>query len=636
MVLAPGVWLRSLAVVALLVVGVASGCKESNPDGGGGAAGSSGGAAGGGGAAGSSGGAAGGGGAAGSDAGTALPAPGPDPNAATRIAQALAKPCGPASTAAAIEALARSGIETYDDESGALIQAVIPPALGLRVTRAQARGMGCEISNHGGTVGAHLDAMVGPLPLPDKSQLPVSALLAAYASTPGPFGTELALALMGPVSTKAHASLIYPSIVVTTFLREVMVPMLAEAPLADWSGPEEPSAAGRHLTDSDPCATISKFLDDLPGAVSKAVTELGPSEGSFWPKVFSAASVVLGIATYATVAAAKTIVQNLPGMNQIRAAMTAVGAAVDLRSMFTQWNLKITPAPPLVHKSVGSTNTGQLVLEITPPEEGFDWPQPVKSCALLLGIPLPNLNGVEGATVEWTTLAGFQAPATEVSKDPVIASNKATFTFKTVTEDAALHAGGGPVKTTAAQVKADVGLPGLAELGGKIASLMGASAASGFIASGASAAAQATGPSTSGAGSVEYHEQGAATIDVSISDGGGSFVMHLVSCAGVHGPYTGSASYSGGGISGSGTPSLSIDPTTKTGPLALSIPFSGACTGTYNVAATGTLGGTPTSPTVTFVGQVTGFINCPGGGGPLNDPFNGTFPVVLGAAPECP
>lgn len=632
MALSPRLWLRLLAAVALLIAALAPGCKQSSPDGGGGGAGAggSGGASGAAGAAGSS------GGSAGSDGGTALPAPLPDANAATRIAQALAKPCGLASTLAAIEALARSGIETYDDESGALIQQVIPPALGLRVTRAQARGMGCEIASHGGTSGAQFDAMVGPLPLPDKSQLPVSALLAAYASTPGPFGTELALALMGKIDTEAHASLVYPSIVVVTFLREVMVPMLAEAPQADWSGPEARGPAGRHFTDADPCAAISKFLDDLPGAVGKAVTELGPSAGSFWPKVFSVASVVASIATYATVAAAKTIVQNVPGMSQIRTAMTAVGAAVDLRSMFTQWTLQITAAPPKVHKSVGSTNTGQLVLTIAPPEAGFDWPQPVKSCALLLDLPLPNLNGVEGASVTWIPLAGFQSPATEVSKDPVVASNQATFTFKTVDEDAALHAGGGPVKTVPAEVKADVGLPGLAALGGKIASLMGASAASSFIAQGASQAAQATGPSTSGASSVEYHEKSAATIDVSITDGGGTFVMHLVSCAGVYGPYAGTATYSGGGISGSGPASLSIDPTTKTGPLSVPISFSGVCTGNYNVAATGTLGGAPTSPTVTFAGQVTGVMNCPGGSGPLSDSFNGTFPVVLGPAPECP
>ena len=623
-------WLRSLWLLAVLLAAIAPGCKDSNPDkasagGAGGAAGASGGAAG------ASGGAAGASGAAGSDGGSALPAPGPDANAATRIAQALAKGCGPESTAAAIEALARSGIETYDDDSGSLIQEVIPPALGLHVSKAQARGMGCEIASHGGTTGAVLNAMVGPLPLPDGSQLPASTLFAAYASTPGRFGSELAIALMGSIDTQAHATLIYPSIVVTTFLREVIVPMLAEVPLADWWTPEGGSPTLRDV--SDPCAAISKFLDDLPGAVAKAVGSLSPEDGGFWSKVVSVASAVAGIATYATVAAAKTIVQNLPGMNQIRTAMTAVGAVVDLRSMFSQWKLSITPEPPKVHKSVGSTNTGKLVLEIAPPEAGFDWPQQVKSCATLLGIPLPNLNGVEGASVEWTALGGFEAPATTVSKDPIIASNKATFTFKTVTEDPATHNGGGAVKTTPAQVKVDVGLPGLAGLGSKIASLMGSPQASNALGGLASEAAKLAGPSTSGEGSVEYHEKTAATIDVSI---GGGFVMHIVSCTGVYGPYNGTGTYSGGGVNGSGPATLSMDPTTQAGPLTVAIPFSGVCTGQYDVAATGTLGGTPTTPDVTFVGQVTGYIACPGGGGPLSNSFDGTYPVALGPAPECP
>ncbi len=157
--------------------------------------------------------------------------------------------------------------------------------------------------------------------------------------------------------------------------------------------------------------------------------------------------------------------------------------------------------------------------------------------------------------------------------------------------------------------------------------------AAGALSQGVKETAKRIGPSTVGAGSVEYHEGGTATIDVVI---GGGMILHLVSCSGVYGPYTGTAQYTGGGVSGSSPASLSIDPQTNTGPLVFSIAFTGACIGNYDVNATGTLGGTPTSPTVTFAGGVSGFIACPGGGGPLSDTFNDTFPVQLGPSPECP
>jgi hypothetical protein len=612
------------AVWLLLVIAVAWGCDDEK-----GGSGEPGGTAGTAGApvdgvAGSS-----SGGSAGSDASTALPAPGPDPNAAARLAQALQEPCSPASTDAAIEALARAGIETHDDATGALVMEVIPPALGLRVMRLQARGMGCEIASKGGTTGQKLNQMVGPLPLPDGSELPFSALVAAYATSTGKFGSELAAALMGSLDPAAHELLTYPSIVVAMFTRDVIVPLLAEAPLA------RKSASG-WVRAVDPCGALGEFLDDLPGAVSNAVSQLGSGDGGFWSSVVSAASTAAGIVAYGTVQAAKALVQHLPFVEAIRAAATAAAAVADLRSMFSQWTVTVTAAPPSIHKTVqGPPNTGKMIVTVTPPSEGFSWPPQVQSCAELFNVPLPNFDSADGSSVNWTELAGFPAPATKTASTPVIAGSTAELTYQTVSETESAHTGGAPEQATPATVKVDIGLPGLESLGSQLANLMNAPGAGTAVGAGATAAAQLLGPSGTGGGQVTFHEETAATLDVYIADGGGYFDLHLVSCSGKYGPYTGSATV-GADPSGSSPAMLTLDPATGTGNFSVGVALSGSCSGQYDVNAAVTLGGTPTAPTATFAGQVTGFIQCPLGGGPISAPANGTYPVVLGPAPECP
>jgi hypothetical protein len=602
---------------------------------GGGGEGGAGGTAGSGGNAGSAGalsdGAGGSGGSAGSDGGdgaSPLPAPGPDPNAVSRLAAALQAPCGPESTDAAIEALARAGIGTHDDVTGALLMETIPPTLGLRALRLQARGMGCEIASRGGTTGAMLNQMMAPLPLPDGSQLPFSALVAAYAVTPGRFGSELTAALMGSVDPKAHASLTYPSIVLALFTRDVIVPMLAEAPLAQ--------ELAKRVRAVDPCGALGEFLDDLPGAVSNAVSQLGSDDGGFWSTVVSVAATAAGLVTYGTVQAAKALVQHLPFVEAIRAAATAGAAVADLRSMFTQWTVAVTPAPGSVHKTVdGPPNTGKLVVTVTPPSDSFSWPPQVESCADLFGIPLPNFDSADGSSVIFTELAGFPAPATQISASSSISGSSAELTYQTVTETQSAHTGGGPEKSTPATVKVDIGLPGLESLGQSLGNLMNAPGAGAAIGAGAAAAAQLIGPSGTGSAQITYHDEVAATLDVLIADGGGFFDLHLVSCSGKYGPYNGTATV-GPDPSGSSPATLSIDPTSQDGTFAVGIGLSGSCTGQYDVNSTVTLGGSATAPTATFAGQVTGFIACPGGGGPLNAAVSGTYPVVLGPAPECP
>jgi hypothetical protein len=469
---------------------------------------------------------------------------------------------------------------------------------------------------------------VGPLPLPDGSTLSFSSLLGAYVIAEGRFGPELARELMGNPKAEDHAKLTYPSLVIAMFMRDVLVPALANAPVA-MVGDGSMKRVGL-----DPCGALADFLDDLPGAVANAIGSVDPDDGGFWSQVMSVAGLVAGAVTYATVSAVKSLIKDLPFSKALQAAGLAASAAMDLRAMFSQWTVTIVQAPGSIHKTVnGPPNTGQMVASISGPEDGFEWPPQIASCAELFGVPLPNPNSAEGSSVVWTTLAGFESPAHKTSEDSVILANQAKLTFQTVTETESAHNSGQPEQSTPATVKADIALPGLKDLAHGLSGLMNAPGLQSAVDAGAEQAAQLTGPSGTGGGDVTFHEEPAATIDLTIADGGGFFHLHVVSCTGTEGPYDGTAEV-GPDPSGSSPATLAMP--NGAGNLSVSVALSGVCSGIYDVNATATLGGTPPSPTVTFAGQVTGAIVCPLGGGPLNAPIAGTYPIQLGPAPECP
>jgi len=432
-------------------------------------------------------------------------AAGVDPRSPGQLALSIGS-CSSAGTDAAIEALARAGIETRDDVTKALERPVTPPVRGLHVWTSQARGMACDIANGAGLSGHELNSMLGPLPLPNGSTLPFSALLAAYATTEGAFGSDLTRALMGSIDTVRHAEVVYPTLVIILFMREVILPFLAVADDATALSVtlSRPTFAAPGL--ADPCGAISEFLNDFPAAVAGAVGSLAPAEESGWSTVFSVASSIVHVAAYATAEAARTLIRHLPFVDAVRTAAQAVSIVADMRAMFTQWELEITSDPTRVHKSVGSTNEGTFTLTAKPPEQsGLDWPAPLRSCAELLDITLPNFDTADGASVTWSPVTGFNDPAYEVRGDAEMASGEAEYIFATVNEPEALHNEGQCELSTEIAVLAELGLPGLENLASTLANRVGSSVAEAAVGAGAPAAATLLGPSKIGNSVVTYH-----------------------------------------------------------------------------------------------------------------------------------
>jgi len=569
-------------------------------------------------------------------------------NAVAGAIAALRGPYAKTSVDAVVTTLTQSGITVTDNDG--ISGASTANGKGLQVMQFQARSLALEIASKSGHLGSQLNSMTPPIPLPpdgtgiDKN-LTWSLLIAAYVKSADSFGAKVARGIMGDIDLAQHATYRYPTLVIYTFMQEVMIPLLAEMQLAESSGPVMSALSGGRLAATalagfnagDPCGSVNQFLDDLAPTVSAAVSSVGARSTGFWSNVFSVAAVAAGVATNAAVNAVKSIVRHTPAVTAARNAMTAAHALSDLNSMFSQWNVQVTAAPGGLHKKPGTPDAGTFTLTIDNGGETPDWPQAVRSCAQLLDIPLPNLNSADGATVTWEKVAGFDALAIASSNlTTTIAGGMTTLDFNTATESQAVHENPGSMVTQGAvAVNAKVSLPGMESMMSTISSNFLSGAGATAVSAAATPASQLVGPRAAGETTVEHHVSPPAVLDIEIVDDA-TFRMHAVSCTGIDGPYTGNAQVIGDpGGTATITP-FSFNALTRIAQLAIDIPMSGTCNGNYAVNGPMTVnaGG---SPSVDVNAAISGTLACPF---PfpvtLSAPAIGSFPLKIGPTSECP
>ena len=293
---------------------------------------------------------------------------------ATETVAALQQPFGDASISAAVTALTQSGLTVVDDDSvaaggvfmagaevGAPVglqlmrfqartvktQGFVEPLVGLQLMRFQARTLALEVQRGGGILGADLDAGPPPIPLPpdgtgiDK-QVTMSLLIASYVKTTDSYGARVARGLMGELELARHGEYRYPTLVLYSFMQEVMIPLLAEMEAAGTPGTRLGATHSYRLirvavirVAADPCGSINNFLNDLAPTVTRAVSSISGQSTGLWSGVFSAAAVFAGVAVGAVVGVVKAIVRHTPAVSAARNAMKVAHAIADIKAMFS-------------------------------------------------------------------------------------------------------------------------------------------------------------------------------------------------------------------------------------------------------------------------------------------------------------
>jgi len=347
-----------------------------------------------------------------------------------------------ASTDASVNALAQSGVEVYDDKSFALVQTPSGRKALLRYTRFQARNMALEISTRGGILGSQLDAMAPPIKFAG-AEIPVttSGLIAAWAVTAVSPGADLSRRLLGDIDPKAVKNVRFPTLVLALFLAD-SAPALpptksAAKSLGDPLGVALATAGSLLGTPetvwaaAGPCATARELLQQLDDLL--ASIQSSPDTGLLgW---IGGALARLGIQV--AMEAVRSQLSALRGM------LETVAAATYSASLLMDWGLEVKADLGPWHYVPGSLTQGRFIAEVVG-DEGIDYPDWLKECAVLFNLSLPNTQQADGMDITWAPGAGFNEhahpmPTADVK---VQAGGTARYPIATSEEDPQAHAAG--------------------------------------------------------------------------------------------------------------------------------------------------------------------------------------------------
>lgn len=317
-----------------------------------------------------------------------------------------------------IEALAAGGVAVMEDvTSTAPVVALGATASAMRFTRWQVRNLVAEANAKNGYSGSELDAFIAaPAGVP-----PLSLLLGAWLTRhEGPLATY-AQKFMGDQDYKHAATIVFPSIVVLTFVADIArVPPAAQAtPTAFDLGPWIASPAE---ADGDACTDISNWVSSVVTSITNAVRANGAGWlASIWNVIVTIGGQVFSIVV-------NGVLQSIVGF--VTEIATVVGTLMQVASMFKPWTVTLAADP------------GSMTLDLAPLRGAFNatlnahdiaWPATLVGCVKQLsGVDL-TVAPYKDTPVTWTKPVGIPALATTVAQDATLGDDKtAHYTYATI------------------------------------------------------------------------------------------------------------------------------------------------------------------------------------------------------------
>lgn len=404
------------------------------------------------------------------DRSTGVPAP--DPAAPTRLAGELSGPFDEGNLGAAVEALARAGVEVWDDELTSALRDVVEPASPVRFIRFQVRNMALEVARGGGILGMDLDALAGHA---GGKRPSVSAAVAGYVVSGSTFGADLSRELLEGSDMSSSRLATFPLLVLALFL----------------------SDNSRHRASASPTASaFGGEVTGIPGAELVAALRQGGGCGPAGGFLGGVIGGIFGLFVKGTL---------------VGRALAALSVLVTVGSMLRVWTVTVTAEPGSSHYQVGDAPPIDGAFTATVDPGGtYSWPPIVSDCAALLGIDLPEPADAPGSPIAWNLVSGFpQHSETPGPLDSVVdEDDTAVLPFRVSGESSTAHEGGEEQSGTAV-VEATVARQDRRQLGELIAGLLGPlgriPGAAGLLRSALYELTEATDPSGTGVLEVTFH-----------------------------------------------------------------------------------------------------------------------------------
>lgn len=355
-------------------------------------------------------------------------APEPDPEAPGRLAGVL-RAGGDDAVDAAIEAFARAGVPTYDEER-TLVRHVAEPTSGLRFLRFQVATM-ARSAGGDGIPGAQLDVLA-PF---DAEHPPLSALLAGYVAEVDSFGARLSRRLLEGQDLHLPQSVLFPRLVLALFVADLLPDAERTPPesVAAGGAPAAVAAVGLEAGGGGVCGQIRDFLDDTLEAIRDAAEAI--TGGGILLAILDFAGNVVGLAAKAIL----DLVDNIPFITALKRAVALVGTLVSVSAAIEPWRVDVTADPEITHLQVEEEPEieGAFRAVVVP---GPDPLEGVRPCAELVGIDLPPAEETTGAPVAWEVLAGFDEHAVETGREEEVGPDgSAGLGFLMQSEPAPVH-----------------------------------------------------------------------------------------------------------------------------------------------------------------------------------------------------
>lgn len=339
---------------------------------------------------------------------TPQPAPTADPSA-DALAARLKQPAYTAdTTAAVVDALARSGVATYASPGDAApIVPLAGSSSGLRLLDFQAHALAVDAWAGMGISGSELDQL---LPIPETlraASAPASAFVAGYVAAVNSPGAALARALMTGQDLSHPADLHVPLLVLILFTADLATDGgrinvvtasngIAEAAfrITSGSGSGARQLEGLATLCSDAANFIDRTIDSVFSALKVAIPDntVGAVVATIWNWI-----VDQGAAFVKTLLHAVTDVV----LATVRAIAAGVAAIAEQVASIIPYvvTVRVDPSPPI---ALGPNKVlGRFVAVVTAGDLP-DWPDVMKDCAKTAQVALPSFRGRD-AQVSWGT-----------------------------------------------------------------------------------------------------------------------------------------------------------------------------------------------------------------------------------------
>jgi hypothetical protein len=321
----------------------------------------------------------------------------------------------------AIHGLAAGGVAVMEDFLSTTPTVAISGApSAMRFTRWQVQNMVGESNAHSGYIGSELDTLAQP----PAGSPPLSTLIGAWLIKADGALAQYAAGLMGPQDYKHAATIVFPTIVVLSFIGDIargtttsQLPHKPFDPEALFASPAEAEGS------TDACSAIAGWVSNVVTNVTAAIQ----SNGTGW--LSSLWNTVVTIAGAAISVVINHIVQ--PLVTFITTIATVCGTIMQVASMFKPWSVQLAGNPGSIHLGSAPVD-GTFVATLT--AQDIPWPSSLVGCVIALSNVKLDDASYTDAPITWTPKANIPGLATATTSDTTLQKDKtASYHFQTIT-----------------------------------------------------------------------------------------------------------------------------------------------------------------------------------------------------------